>query len=61
MGKTAMTQQAQQQDMEQRERQCYEVADRLYGLVMANLLDVKDFEHCLLEFGILTDWKRSHT
>jgi len=54
-------QQAQQQDMQLREQRCYEVADRLYGLVMANLLDVEDFEHCLLEFGILTDWKRSHT
>ena len=56
----AMTQAAQQADTEQRERKCYEVAARLQFAMQDGYLTPDEFEHCLLEFGILTEWKRSH-
>jgi len=53
-----MTQAQQQADLEQQERLYYEISGRLHGLVMQNLLDVKDFEEILYSFGILTQWKK---
>ena len=57
----AMSQEQQKADLEQQERRFYEIAGRLHSLVMMGAFDIKDFEDTLYGFGILTEWKRSHT
>ena len=51
---------SQQQDWEQRERKSYEVAARLHFAMLDGYLTEDEFEHCLLEFGILTAWRKQH-
>ena len=48
----------QQQDQAEREQLNYAIARRLHFAKMDGYLTDNEFEHVLLEMGILTNWKK---